>query len=65
MTKFKLEKTMVKTATCPLKGVYRVACGTIFRKTGFDMVRIFCSHIDFPVTIDAVHPGDIKTNKSF
>jgi hypothetical protein len=63
MTLGQREKIVIKSCTRPFKTIYRMAWGTILRKSGYWMVRIGCWDILLPVAIDAIYSGHIESYK--
>jgi hypothetical protein len=61
----KLEETVVKSRTGPLKRIDRMTGRTVFREACSGMVRLCCSIVILPVAINAVNPDDIKAHKTF
>jgi len=59
------KETVIKSCSCPLKGVNRVTCGTIFLKPCLCMVWLRGGRVVLPVAVDAINPGDIKPHRIF
>jgi hypothetical protein len=59
------KETVIKSGTCPLKGINRMTGRTIFLKACLCMVWLCSGRVVLPVTVDAIDADDIKPYRVF